>query len=81
MLGTVGLLAALANLLVIAFLAIHSRLNQNTEPNNEDIIIEDSGVPRQIPKAVLIIESLEMVNPNRTNSVLSLDRMVLIPSN
>ncbi|KAB0389158.1 hypothetical protein E2I00_011005, partial [Balaenoptera physalus] len=27
-LGTVGLLAALANLLIIAFLAIHSRLNQ-----------------------------------------------------
>ena len=44
-LGTVGLLAALANLLVIAFLAIHGRLNQNTEPKDEDIIIEDSGVP------------------------------------
>ena len=44
-LGTVGLLAALANLLVIAFLAIHSRLNQNTEPKDKDIITEDSGVP------------------------------------
>lgn len=58
------------------------QIEPNTEPKDEDsdeedIIIEDNGVPQKIPKAALSTESLGMVNTNRTNSVMSLDRTVL----